>query len=138
LFAQRVDGRIKLFLAAEGLRFRRDHRTLFQTGDYVPLERMGEKGEQLFAFARIHGEESLVTVVPRLLTRVIPDAHTAPLGEDVWKDTSLVVPAWREGTTFRNIFTGAVLSTITRDDRQVLPVGEILLHSPVAWLEKVG
>ena len=138
LFAQRMDGRIKLFVAAEGLRFRRDHRALFQAGDYVPLERMGEKGEQLFAFARIHGEESLVTLVPRLLTRVIPDAHTPPLGNDVWKDTWLAVPAWREGTTFRNIFTGASLTTITRDDRQVLPVGEILLHCPVAWLEKVG
>ena len=72
------------------------------------------------------------------LYEVIPDAHTAPLGTDVWRDTWLTLPAWHEGTTFRNIFTGVVLSTVTRDDRQVLPVGEILLHSPVAWLEKVA
>ncbi len=138
LFAQRADGRIKLFLTAEALRYRRDNRALFYSGDYVPLEGTGEKSEYLFAFARIHGEGSIVAVVPRLLTRVIPDAHTAPLGETVWKDTWLTLPAWREGTTFRNIFTGTMLSTVTRDDRQVLPVGEILLHSPVAWLEKVA
>ncbi|WP_455387751.1 malto-oligosyltrehalose synthase [Petrachloros mirabilis] len=138
LFARRADGRIKLFLAAEALRYRRDHCAMFHSGDYVPLEGTGEKSEHLFAFARIHSEGSIVTVVPRLLTRVIPDAHAAPLGTDVWRDTWLTLPAWREGTTFRNIFTGAVLSTVTRDDRQVLPVGEILLHSPVAWLEKVA
>ncbi|MEO8045831.1 MAG: malto-oligosyltrehalose synthase [Nitrospirota bacterium] len=138
LFAQRADGRIKLFLTTEALRYRRDHRAMFHAGEYVPLEGIGEKNEHLFAFARIHSEGSIVTVVPRLLTGVVPDTHTAPLGREVWKDMWLTVPAWREGTNFRNVFTGALLSTVTRDDRQVLPVGEIFLHSPVAWLEKVA
>jgi len=137
LFKQRIDGRIKLFLAAEALRFRRDHHAMFHAGEYVPLEATGEKSEHCFAFARIHGEGTIVTLVPRFLTRVIPESHIAPLGRDVWKDTWLTVPAWREGTRFRNVFTGTILSTVTDGDRQRLPVGEILLHSPVAWLEKV-
>ena len=138
LFAQRADGRIKLFFAAEALRYRRDHRALFLSGEYVPLEASGDKSEHLFAFARIHGEGSIVTVIPRLLTRVIPDVSVPPLGAAVWGETWLSVPAVREGTNFRDIFTGAVLSTITRDERQVLPVSEILLRSPVAWLERVS
>jgi (1->4)-alpha-D-glucan 1-alpha-D-glucosylmutase len=138
LFRERADGRIKLWLTAEALRYRRDHRALFYSGDYVPLEGRGQKSDHVFAFARIHSEGSLVTVIPRLLTRVLPEAHTPPLGDEAWKETWLTVPAWREGTTFRNIFTGVVLSTITLDDRQVLPAGEIFLHCPVAWLEKVA
>ncbi|MEO8338589.1 MAG: malto-oligosyltrehalose synthase, partial [Nitrospirota bacterium] len=137
LFANRADGRIKLFLTTEALRYRRDHRALFQSGEYARLNAVGEKSEHLFAFARIHDGESLVTVIPRLLTRVIPDAQTLPLGEEVWKDTWLEFPAWREGTKFRNIFTGAMLSTVTSEDRQLLPMGEIFLHNPGAWLEKV-
>jgi len=137
LFAQRVDGRIKLFLAAEALRYRRDHRALFQSGEYVPLHGTGEKCAHVFAFARIHSEESMVTVIPRLLTGVMPDARTPPLGEEVWKDTWLTLPAWGEGTQVRNIFTGDVLRAVTRDGCQVLAVGEIFLHSPVAWLERM-
>ena len=138
LFAQRADGRIKLFLAAEALRYRRDHRALFHSGEYVPLNGTGEKCEHVFAFARIHSEGSIVTVIPRLLTGVIPDAHTPPLGDEVWKDTWLTLPAWGEGTQVRNIFTGDVLRTVTRDGCQVLAVGEIFLHSPVAWLERMA
>ncbi len=137
LFANRADGRIKLFLTTEALRYRRDHRALFQSGEYARLHAVGEKSEHLFAFARIHDGESLVAVIPRLLTRVIPDAQTPPLGEAVWKDMWLEVPAWREGTKFRNIFTGAMLSTVTSEDRQVLPMGEIFLHCPVAWIERM-
>lgn len=138
LFAQRADGRIKLFLAAEALRYRRDHRALFHSGEYVPLNGTGEKCAHVFAFARIHSEGSIVTVIPRLLTGVIPDAHTPPLGDEVWKDTWLTLPAWGEGTQVRNIFTGDVLRTVTRDGCQVLAVGEIFLHSPVAWLERMA
>ena len=138
LFAHRADGRIKLYVTAEALRYRRDHRALFHSGQYVPLEGRGSQREHLFAFARIHDETSMVAIVPRLLTTVIADVQTAQPAAKVWRDTWLVMPAWREGTKFRNIFTGQVLSTTTSEDRQVLPVEEMLTHAPVAWLEKVG
>ena len=115
-----------------------DHRALFHSGQYVPLEGRGPQREHLFAFARIHDETSMVAIVPRLLTTVIADVQTAQPAAEVWRDTWLVMPAWREGTKFRNIFTGQVLSTTTSEDRQVLPVEEMLTHAPVAWLEKVG
>jgi (1->4)-alpha-D-glucan 1-alpha-D-glucosylmutase len=137
LFAQRVDGRIKLFFTTEALRYRREHRVLFHSGEYVPLKGIGEKHEHVFAFARLHREESIVTVIPRLLAAVTPDERTPPLGEEVWKDTWLILPAWGKGTQVRNIFTGEVLRTVTRDGSQVLAVGKIFLHSPVAWLERM-
>ena len=134
----RIDGRIKLFLMAETLRFRRTHPALFHSGEYVKLEAVGPKHNHVFAFGRLHGDGSIVTVVPRLLTRVVADPDCLPVGEEVWSDTWLAVPAWRDGTKFRDIFTGKVLSTVTRDDRQVLPVGAIFTQCPVACLEKVA
>jgi (1->4)-alpha-D-glucan 1-alpha-D-glucosylmutase len=137
LFSQRVDGRIKLFFTTEALRYRREHRVLFHAGEYVPLMGIGEKHEHVFAFARVHREESIVTIIPRLLAAVTPDERTPPLGEHVWKDTWLILPAWGKGTQVRNIFTGEVLCTVTQDGSQVLAVGKIFLHSPVAWLERM-
>lgn len=138
LFEQRLDGRIKLFLTAEALRYRRNHRALFHSGQYVPLEGRGRLRKHLFAFARIHDEESLVSVVPRLLTKVINDVRTAKPAADVWKDTWLTLPTWREGTKFRHIFSRQEFSTVTGEGCQLLPVGEMFAHAPVAWLERVG
>jgi (1->4)-alpha-D-glucan 1-alpha-D-glucosylmutase len=136
LVTNRTDGRIKLFLTAETLRYRRAHSSLFRHGEYVKLEAMGTKSAHLFAFARLHAEGAIVTVVPRLPTGITPDPHKPPLGDEMWNDTELVLPAWREGTMFRNIFTGEKLSTVTRGERQVLSLGRIFMHGPVACLEK--
>ena len=136
LIARRTDGRIKLFLMAESLRYRRAHAALFHAGDYVKMECMGEQQGHVFAFARLHSEGTVLTIVPRFLTGLIADPQTAPLGDAVWNDTWVAVPAWRDGTKFRNIFTGEIVKTITHDERQVLPVGQIFSTCPVACLEK--
>lgn len=138
LLSRRADGCIKLFVTTEALRYRRRHQALFVLGEYVPLKGEGPHSEQVFAFARTQGDQALVTVIPRLLTGVIPDVQTAPLGEDVWADTWVNLPAWPERTPVRNVFTGAVLKTVTRNGHQALPVGDVFLHCPVAWLERIA
>jgi len=136
LVERRTDGRIKLFVTAESLRYRRSHAMVFRAGEYVKLECTGAKSGHLFSFARLHGEGTVLTIVPRLVSGLVTDPGTPPLGEAVWRDTTVAVPAWREGTRFRNIFTGERLSTVTQDERQVLPVGQVFLNCPVACLEK--
>jgi (1->4)-alpha-D-glucan 1-alpha-D-glucosylmutase len=138
LVARRTDGRIKLFLTATCLRYRRAHPVLFRDGDYVKLECLGSKNKHLFAFARLHGEGMVLTIIPRFPTRLVADPRTPPLGDGVWGDTWVSVPAWREGTRFRDILTGESTSTMAQDERQVLPVAQILRHCPVACLEKEG
>lgn len=46
---------------------------------------------------------------------------------------SLLLPAMAEGTSFRNLFVGALPKTVTCGDQQALPVGETLMFSPVDW-----
>lgn len=136
LVEHRLDGRIKMFVTAEGLRYRKEHAQLFQRGDYVPLEGIGVQREHIFAFARIFEGEALVAAVPRLVTSIVPAAMTPPLGEKIWADTHIVMPAWKDGTIFRNRFTGEELSTASREGKQVIPAGGLFNIFPVALLEK--
>ena len=52
LFAEKEDGRIKLFLIFMALRARNRHREVFQRGDYIPLEVAGRFKDHVIAFAR--------------------------------------------------------------------------------------
>ena len=50
------DGRSKLWVTMRALNFRRQHKELFRSGAYIPLEASRGKEEHVVAFARIHGD----------------------------------------------------------------------------------
>ncbi|MGH7138479.1 MAG: malto-oligosyltrehalose synthase, partial [Pirellulales bacterium] len=97
------DGRIKLYVTHQALRFRSQHAALFHLGEYLPLEATGTAAEHVCAFARLHDEQAAVVVVPRL---VLPlQTPGKPIWDaDAWSDTSLSPP--QSFSTWRNIFTG--------------------------------
>ena len=66
-----ADGRAKLFLLRESLRFRRAHPALFLDGEYVPLAIDGEHANHAVAFARLHEGERFICVVPRLVLQLL-------------------------------------------------------------------
>lgn len=138
LLMHRADGRIKLWLTLQGLRYRRAHASLFHQGEYVPLQVFGPKREHLFAFARIHGDQAVVVVVPRLITGVVGDPAELPVGKQVWGDTSVTMPSWKEGSPYRNVFSGQQVVTIQDDGRQVVGAAELLAECPVALMERMA
>lgn len=132
LLTQRVDGRIKLYVIHRLLCLRRDSTALFRVGTYTPVASVGEKARYLCAFTREHEGNTLLVVVPRLVSRLTPDPATAPLGTEVWGDTRIILPQTKGRQAYRNVFTG---ETITRSDATTaLPIGEILTAFPVAVL----
>lgn len=135
LLDNRIDGRIKLFVTTEALRYRRAHPEVFRHGDYVPLKVNGEKQDHVFAFARIHGAEAVVVVVPRLLTTVISDPSPPPVGDQVWADTDVMLPERMSGSRYRNILTGEVPSATMKGNEQVLSAGTVFKTFPIAFLE---
>lgn len=137
LLAERIDGRIKLYTTMRALNFRRENHSLFHQGEYIPLEGHGTKQDHCCAFARLHLERALVTVVPRLVVSLTGDAMASPVGSDVWEDTYVTVPSWRPHSLYRNLFTGEGLSTQTVGDRQMLPMADVLREFPVALLERL-
>ena len=131
----REDGRIKLYTLATSLAYRRDRRTLFREGAYLPLETEGEKRDCICAFERSLQHSSAIIVVPRLLTRLISGTGSVPFSKAVWEDTRLVLPDAPPGTMYRNVFTGEEL--VVAEGAWSLSLAEILSCFPVALLDRM-
>ena len=129
------DGRIKLFVIMTALEFRNRHSSLFLDGDYQGLEPQGNQSRNLCAFARIRGDKLVMTIVPRLITNLIPEPSILPFGKNIWSDTRVPVPTNKPESRFRNIFTGEIMQSSSEDRVQSLPLENIFQNFPVALLE---
>jgi (1->4)-alpha-D-glucan 1-alpha-D-glucosylmutase len=93
-----ADGQIKLAWTRELLKLRNELPDVFTLGSYWPLQVTGEHADHIIAFARQHGGDAVVVVVPRLLAvftdagRIWPDLTkldaTLRLGDHVLKGAS--------------------------------------------------
>ncbi|MFZ5632241.1 MAG: malto-oligosyltrehalose synthase [Bacillota bacterium] len=138
------DGRIKLYLIYKALNFRRDHRDLFTTGEYIPLAATGPGHEHTCAFARRLNSRWVLTAVSRLLARLqmsnrparsvdeLPETGFLP-GEAAWGDSVLILPEQSPGR-WLNIFTGEVLKVNGAAGENVLPPAGLFRSFPVALL----
>ncbi|MBE9107580.1 malto-oligosyltrehalose synthase, partial [Nostoc cf. edaphicum LEGE 07299] len=127
LLNDKTDGRIKLFLTAQLLQARTNYVSLFQDGDYLPLEVQGTYANHIIAFARREGNQTAIAIAPRFLTSLIQPGDN-PLGESVWQDTHLQLPP---GTspTWKNVLTQQPLQAT-----ETLSIATALTHFPVALL----
>jgi (1->4)-alpha-D-glucan 1-alpha-D-glucosylmutase len=135
LLSSRADGRIKLYVTYRSLTYRRAYPQLFLHGSYLPLESWGRKEQHVCAFARQHGQHTLIVVVPRFLSGVITDLQALPVGTTVWGETWLGLPEALGKSPFRNMLTGDVLNADVREGKMSLPLGDVLAHFPLALLE---
>jgi len=127
LLASRQDGQLKLFLIHRALKARRARIDLFQQGSYFPVKVTGQHRRRVVAFGRRRGEVWAVVAVPRFLVGLVKEG-VLPLGEEVWKDTCLVLP--RPGSVpWHNWITGQAVG-----QKEVLPAGEVFAHFPAALL----
>ncbi|HEV2992024.1 MAG TPA: malto-oligosyltrehalose synthase [Candidatus Angelobacter sp.] len=124
-----ADGRIKLWTTMQALRFRREHRELFQAGAYTPLHAIGPKHDHVVAFAREQRNQIAIIAVPRLSYTLAAGALRPPIG-DLWEGTELHVPS-RTAEFVENIFTGE-RARVTAG--RTLLCREIFAHFPVALL----
>ena len=136
LVDSKEDGRIKLYLTMQGLRYRRQYPTLFLAGAYLPLEAAGPRKEHLCAFARRTESHVAVAVAPRFLAQLNLDGP--PLGKGVWPRTWVLLPADRPGHRYRNVLTGEVVPVSSHEGRPALPAEAVLSSFPVALLEREG
>ena len=123
LLQQWPDGRIKLFLTQRLLRFRREHRALFQHGNYLPLKSSGAFAESCVAFAREHEGKWIAVIVPRLSSRV----GFPPIGEK-WQDTAVELPASLSQEGMRDLFSGREL----REENGALKLSDAMAVLPFA------
>ncbi len=86
------DGRLKMYVIWRTLSLRRANPALFERGEYVPLRVQGAKAQNAVAFLRKLCDASLLVVAPRLISTLLGNAASAPVGAQVWEDTRLVLP----------------------------------------------
>lgn len=123
-------GKIKLFLTSAILNFRKKREKIFRKGDYTPLETKGLKERNLIVFARSFEDESIITIVPRLVYDMISDETPLPLGENSWEDTQIIVPEDYTGFNWKDVLTGQEFSF----SQTHLDVKNILNKFPIAVL----
>jgi (1->4)-alpha-D-glucan 1-alpha-D-glucosylmutase len=138
LLGSAQDGRIKLYATCRVLSFRRTHHELFSNGDYFPLEVLGEKLENVCAFGRSLRQETVIIAVPRLVVRLTGGVEQIPVGQSVWRDTRLLLPGNPSTATYRNLFTGEVLTANEYEGKPALLLSDVFQTFPGAFLERVG
>ena len=120
------DGRIKLLVTARSLHLRRELRDVFDSGEYIPLSATGPQARNVIAFARRHGEQWVIAVVPRRPS-VLVEVGVPPIGGEVWNETALALPE-DAPVEFRNALTGETVPVVAgglalADALATLPVG---------------
>ncbi|MCH8026054.1 MAG: malto-oligosyltrehalose synthase [Chloroflexi bacterium] len=128
MLAHWQDGRIKLYLTAKALAFRRDNAVLFSAGDYLPLAVSGKNAEHAVAFARRHETSWALAVAPRLVAGLSPAGEWA-ISSAVWGDTAVELP---EGAPKR--WSSALTGEVVGAKNGALPLSAVLAELPVALL----
>ncbi|HLM57549.1 MAG TPA: malto-oligosyltrehalose synthase, partial [Pyrinomonadaceae bacterium] len=129
------DGRVKLYVTARSLRFRRERGELFRRGDYLPLKAEGRRSQNVVAFARRREGEEVVVLAARFFTRLgVGAGGPLRLSSEAWGDTTLPLADGLGGGRYRDIFTGREFGA----GAGALKVAEVLSPLPVALLARVS
>ncbi|HSK04648.1 MAG TPA: malto-oligosyltrehalose synthase [Kofleriaceae bacterium] len=126
LRARLEDGRLKMFVTMQALRFRGRRRELFARGGYAAVAAAGVHRDRVIAFARAHEGARAIVACGRHFTAIAAPPHD-PVGAR-WEDTALDLD---EGGRFREVLTGRTL------EGRALPLREVFAHLPVAILEAI-
>jgi (1->4)-alpha-D-glucan 1-alpha-D-glucosylmutase len=122
-------GLAKLWTTWRTLALRRERRTLFEDGDYVPLAVQGARAAHIVAFGRRDGAECGLVIAGRLFATLAP-VDQLPLGEATWGDTAIdLAPLGTPGKLFDQM-SGATLTI----DGTALPLARAWTAFPGALL----
>ncbi len=98
-------GALKLFYTSSALNFRHEKSNLFRLGKYIPLKIEGEKAENIVAFARLHYNQAIITVVPRLIHNLISKEKPLQIKKELLKGTKIILPEELINFKWMNIYT---------------------------------
>ncbi len=125
------DGRIKLFIIMQTLRFRHHHAALFRNGEYLKINIHGTVSDQLLAFARKDQDNFTVIVVPRLMERLLNNELNKSL-DDVWLELPQKAPQH-----YQELFSQSRITIEPDEGYLQLYVRDILKLFPFAILSGV-
>jgi (1->4)-alpha-D-glucan 1-alpha-D-glucosylmutase len=127
------DGRIKLYLTFQVLNFRLQHLSLFNEGNYLPIQVAGAREKHVIAWMRQKDHQQIVVVIGRWFTQLGDMASTLPLGPSIWQDTALLCSEFQPGP-YRDVLTGQVWNF----NQPSWQVAELFSKLPLVLLEKIN
>lgn len=131
------DGRAKLWFIWRLLSLRRSQPLLFSEGSYEPLAVEGPLARHVVAFARRHGDQAVLVLTGRLFASISGEAAAPRLPEArSWDGTTIRLPGWLAGASFRNLLTGEAVSA--SGDAARLRLSEAFVSMPWAALAVAG
>ncbi len=129
------DGRIKLFIVMQTLRFRNEYAALFRNGDYLKVNVHGAGADQLLAFARQDQSNFAIIIVPRLMTHLLNNELTKSL-DDVWAATWLELPQ-KAPRHYQELFSHSRVTAELVEDYLQLNARDTFKFFPLAILSGV-
>ena len=121
----------KLHLTSTTLNLRKEYAALFQRGEYLPLNAIGEHSNYLVAFARRHEGRTVVVAAPRLCGKLMQENRDTICDSAVWGETVLKVSNIR-ASCFHNVLTGECLPVSSAELQ--IRIGNLFQRFPVALL----
>lgn len=128
LLAHWTDGRIKQAVLARALALRAALPAVFESGDYQPLAVTGSGAQHVLAFARVHGANAIIVIVPLHASALLGHAPAPTFADGAWRDTTVCLPSTLSHLPLHNAFDGQTLHSPR------LALGQVLAHLPVALL----
>lgn len=135
LFSHPEDGLIKLFFISLTLQFRQQHPSLFQQGNYAPLEIEGPHRDCVVAFVRQESHQACIVLLPRFITSLTSEPTSLPIGKAIWEHHWLALPPTFVHQPLRNVFTQEIVTPQNRSDMVGLPLETVFQSWPFALLE---
>jgi (1->4)-alpha-D-glucan 1-alpha-D-glucosylmutase len=125
------DGHAKLWLIARilGWRVRNEW---FESASYVPIHARGKRAAHVVSFARAHRDGWTLSVVPRLCVALTDAKPDWPLGEAVWQDTAITLPAGAP-RQWQSVLTGTTC-VAEGGTRNAVSIASLLDAFPAAFL----
>ena len=124
---------LKLYVTSRALGFRKSRHKLFSEGHYLPLRCAGDRQRHVVGFARALDRSCAIVVVGRHFISLGARARP-PLGEEIWRDSVLVLRKELPRTRYRNVFTRETVEVEARSGKRVLPLAMVFDQFPVALL----
>jgi (1->4)-alpha-D-glucan 1-alpha-D-glucosylmutase len=128
------DGRVKLYVTSKALKLRRSYKELFLLGDYQPIDVEGKWNDFVAGFARSYRDQHVIALVPRRVA-TLGGSRLSNLrhNSQIWSGGKVILPAELEGCSFRNVFTGGLLSA-SSIEQNTMNLSEVFRDFPVALL----
>jgi len=135
LLARWQDGQLKLFITATLLRLRQSHAAACD-GQYLALGTSGVRAEHICAYARVAEASAFIVVVSRWSATLSGGALQAPLGEQAWADTAVLLPRTLPAGIYVDVFTGQQVPIGSAEEESRLGVASLFTVLPVCVLAR--